>query len=143
MGTPQGSVLGPILFLLYTNNVSLSSTVFNFSIFADDTCLVIKLERENYNSKLSIELTKVMDWFTANSLLLNYDKTQYMYFGPHYRKHYDKQEPRLQDQHDCNPLSQHSSNCNTDNTKVTKKNIMKKRIFSPRPSHKRTTLLNL
>ena len=77
--------------------MSLSSNTFSFSIFADDTALVLKLNRESYDSTLSCELTKVMDWFAANALLLNYDKTQFTHFGPHYRKQYDRGDFVLQD----------------------------------------------
>ena len=81
-GVPQGSVLGPILFLLYINDVINSSCKLKFSMFADDTALILKIDREIYDQSIKIELQNVMDWFHANLLLLNVDKTKYLYFGP-------------------------------------------------------------
>ena len=83
-GVPQGSVLGPVLFLLYINDIINSSNKFHFSMFADDTALILKIDRESYDETIRLELLKVMKWFDANMLLLNVDKTKYLYFGPHY-----------------------------------------------------------
>ena len=83
-GIPQGSVLGPILFLLYINDVVNSSNKLIFSIFADDTALILKIDREFYDNTIRAELSNVMKWFDANLLLLNVDKTKYIYFGPEY-----------------------------------------------------------
>jgi exonuclease III len=83
-GVPQGSVLGPILFLLYINDVVASSEQFIFSMFADDTALILKIDRAQYDDCIRTELLNVMTWFDANKLLLNVDKTKYLYFGPEY-----------------------------------------------------------
>ena len=103
LGIPQGSVLGPILFLLYTNDVSSASTKFSFSIFADDTSLLLKVDRNDYDNTLSAELTKVMDWFFSNQLLLNHEKTQYMFFGPHHPKQYERGDFVLKDLYESVP----------------------------------------
>ena len=90
MGVPQGSVLGPILFLIYINDLRNASNILSFSIFADDTSLLLSSERDLYNETFITELKKVMDWFTSNKLLLNYSKSQYMFFGPLYPTKYEK-----------------------------------------------------
>ena len=82
-GVPQGSVLGPILFLIYINDITNSSSKFDFSMFADDTSLILKIERDDYDLTIKNELLKVMKWFDDNLLLLNVDKTKYLYFGPY------------------------------------------------------------
>ena len=79
-GVPQGSVLGPILFLLYINDLP-ESTHFFSSLFADDTCLF--KSSSDVNSLINDanqEMSKVSNWFQANKLTLNIDKTKYMIF---------------------------------------------------------------
>ena len=90
MGVPQGSVLGPTLFLIYINDLRNASNILSFSIFADDTSLLLSSERDLYNETFITELKKVMDWFTSNKLLLNYSKSQYIFFGPLYQTKYEK-----------------------------------------------------
>ena len=73
-GVPQGSVLGPLLFLLYTNDLAHASN-FLVNLFADDTCL--SLSNENLH-QLEIlcnrEIALVNEWFIANKLTTNYKK---------------------------------------------------------------------
>ena len=81
-GTPQGSCLGPLLFLLFTNdlyrNIENSSAI----LFADDTTLY-KSHRNTRYLKWCIEedLKTISDLFKANKLTLNLDKTVYFFFG--------------------------------------------------------------
>ena len=68
-GVPQGSVLGPLLFLLYINDINKCSKVLKFHLFADDT----NVSYSNRNVKdlervLNNEQTKLKDWFIANKL---------------------------------------------------------------------------
>ena len=98
-GIPQGGILAPILFILFMNDITNSSKVFDFSIYADDTCLILKIDAKNYEESMRNELKKIVDWFSSNELVLNFDKTDYLLFWPHYNKCYDKGEHDLTDMH--------------------------------------------
>ena len=79
-GVPQGSVLGPLLFLIFINDLP-SSIEFFTLLFADDTTL--QLSGSNLNdlyAKANIELSKAQKWFEANRLTLNVKKTKYILF---------------------------------------------------------------
>ena len=71
-GVPQGSVLGPLLFLLYINDISESSKVLKFFLFADDTTVYYS-DKTNSGTEdlLNRELSKVSVWLAANKLRLN------------------------------------------------------------------------
>ena len=80
-GVPQGSILGPLLFLIYINDIVNSSTVLAFVLFADDTNIV--LSHTNLNElidTLNAELRKVSSWFKCNKLSLNISKTNFMHY---------------------------------------------------------------
>ena len=82
-GVPQGSVLGPFLFLVYINDFIKCSDLFKMVNYADDTTLLTTLNASvNTNEGLSInrELSNIHRWLTANKLCLNASKTKFMVF---------------------------------------------------------------
>ena len=80
-GVPQGSILGPLLFLIYINDIVNATDAFEFRLFADDTNLfqfinnpsnIIQLDQ------LHFDFRKVCDWCDANRLTINVEKTNFM-----------------------------------------------------------------
>ena len=86
-GVPQGSVLGPILFSLYTTpltKIISSHNIINYHFYADDTQLYIPLTPTNCSTALPTLqscLADVRGWMTANKLKLNADKTEFILLG--------------------------------------------------------------
>ena len=82
-GTPQGSCLGTLLFLVFCNDLNLQLQHLNSLQFADDTTLYISHQNRNYMQFcIEEDMIHLKDWFRANKLTLNIDKTVVMLFDP-------------------------------------------------------------
>ena len=82
IGVRHGSILGPLLFILYINDITYVTNEANFYLFADDTAITIKAKT---HAELQIRINKILsdvsEWFLANRLSLNTSKTMYQLYS--------------------------------------------------------------
>ena len=80
-GVPQGSILGPLLFIIYINDIVNISNILQIILFADDTNIFVSGPNINELCRsVNVELTKLSRWFKLNKLSLNIKKTNFIVF---------------------------------------------------------------
>ena len=80
-GIPQGSVLGPLIYLLYVNDITGCDIISDLNMFADDTAIVAHGKvLADVISQINNDVAKLTDWFNSNKLTVNLDKTRCMYY---------------------------------------------------------------
>ena len=82
-GVPQGTVLGPILFLIFVGDIDRELKHAQASSFADDTRVVLKVSNDSDHANLQSDLEVLYEWSSENNMMFNGGKFQHLRYGPH------------------------------------------------------------
>ena len=87
-GIPQGSILGPLLFSIYVNDMQQALTHGTARLFADDTNITYCGKNLNgLKIKAEIDMTSLIDWFKVNKLVSNVKKSNFLIIRSHYKRY--------------------------------------------------------